>query len=549
MPSQIQPLASELIQAMAAGEVLDSWEAVVQELVENALDAQATRLQIGIHPQAQTLQISDNGWGMSREDLEVCCLPHRTSKIKSNTRFPAVQQLGFRGEALHSLVQMGRVTIASRLQTKAPGWGVTYNSAGKIQAIQTQAMAPGTTITIEHLFQAWPHRQQSPNLRRIQRIIQHIALCHPHLTWQVKLNDRAWFQMSPGGSAKETFLQILPQLQAGDLQRWHSSELELVVGLPDRYHRRRPDWVLLAINGRCVELKGDEGRQLQQTLLQAWQQTLPRHRFPLCFAHFHIPSPEIDWHCHPGKREVYLANAPAWQEKLTTALQAVITLPQPLPSLALDPVHNRQDLLTAHLQEPAAPYGLELQRIATSTPLGPQLTVLAQVHQTYILVEHPTGLWLVEQHIAHERVLYEQLLADWNLVQLPQPLTLERLSPKQLEQLESLGIVPEVFGPSLWLIRQAPHMLSQRGDLGAALIELSTTENLQAALVVTACRSAIRNGTSLGLGEMQTLIQQWQATQQPRTCPHGRPICLQLEEASLARFFRRHWVIGKSHGI
>jgi DNA mismatch repair protein MutL len=183
-----------------------------------------------------------------------------------------------------------------------------------------------------------------------------------------------------------------------------------------------------------------------------------------------------------------------------------------------------------------------------SSALRP-LKAIAQVHNMYILAEHPAGVWLVEQHIAHERVLYEQLHDRWQIVSLEPPIILNQLSGAQVEQLQRLGITIEPFGEQLWAARSAPESLVPRQDCAEALLELSLGGNLEAALVATACRTAIRNGTPLSLSEMQTLLDQWQHTRHPRTCPHGRPIYLPLTESSLSRFFRRHWVIGKSHGI
>jgi DNA mismatch repair protein MutL len=177
------------------------------------------------------------------------------------------------------------------------------------------------------------------------------------------------------------------------------------------------------------------------------------------------------------------------------------------------------------------------------------LRAIAQLHQMYIVAEHPTGIWLVEQHIAHERVLYEQLRDRWQLIPLDPPLILSQLSPAQVAQLQRIGLDIAPFGDDLWAVRTLPAPLHEREDAAAALLELSQGGDFESALVATACRTAIRNGTPLSLPAMQTLLNQWQATQSPRTCPHGRPIALQLQETSLSRFFRRHWVIGKSHGI
>jgi DNA mismatch repair protein MutL len=146
-------------------------------------------------------------------------------------------------------------------------------------------------------------------------------------------------------------------------------------------------------------------------------------------------------------------------------------------------------------------------------------------------------------------VLYEKLQDHWEIIFLETPIILKQLHERQVEQLKELGLEIETFGEQLWAVRSAPKMLSDRNDCKEALIELSWGGDLETAQVATACRSAIRNGTALTLVEMQTILNQWKSTRNPRTCPHGRPIYLSLEESSLSRYFRRHWVIGKSHGI
>ncbi|MGK7889532.1 MAG: DNA mismatch repair protein MutL, partial [Leptolyngbyaceae cyanobacterium] len=181
-------------------------------------------------------------------------------------------------------------------------------------------------------------------------------------------------------------------------------------------------------------------------------------------------------------------------------------------------------------------------------PLIP-LKAIAQVRATYILAEHPAGMWLIEQHIAHERILYEQLCDRWQVVDVESPIMLKSLTPAQVEQLQRLSLTVDEFGPDLWAVRTVPLTLLNRDDCIDALLELSLGGDLEEAIVATACRTAIRNGTELSLPFMQTLLDDWQRTRHPHTCPHGRPIYLVLEESSLSRFFRRHWVIGKSHGI
>lgn len=562
--SSIIQLPTEVVHLIAAGEVIDSLAAVVRELVENSLDAGATRIVVSLWPQQWRVRVADNGCGMKLPDLQQAATAHSTSKIRSCEDLWKVTSLGFRGEALHSLAQLAELEILSRPSGAAEGWRVAYCSDGESLQTETAAVAPGTVVTASNLFGNWPARRQglpSPTqqMKAVQATISQIALCHPHVTWQVWQNDREWFTLSPGATTQQLLPQILRQVRLGDLQQLKievstpkgegldatlDSSILLVLGLPDRCHRHRPDWVRIAVNGRMVK-----SPELEQTVLGATSRTLPRNRYPVCFIHLRVCPSQINWNRHPAKAEVYLYHLNYWQGQVTQAIEQALRIsPVNLPeSLHLERVSK---LLKA--AETNGVYSVnrstEAETTTASQPLIP-LKAIAQVHNTYILAEHPGGLWLVEQHIAHERVLYEQLCDRWQLLPLEPPVILQALSPAQQTQLQHIGLEVELFGEQLWAIRTAPALLLHRDDCAAALLELSWGGDLQAAQVATACRSAIRNGTPLDLQEMQTLLNQWQRSRNPRTCPHGRPIYLSLEESSLSRFFRRHWVIGKSHGI
>lgn len=566
MVSPIRPLPIEVVHLMAAGEVIDSLAAVVRELVENALDAGADRLAIAVWPEQWQVRVADNGRGMALADLEQAAAPHSTSKIRVRQDLWQITSLGFRGEALHSLAQLADLQICSRMnQVLAEGWQVRYDAQGQPIAVETAAIAPGTVVTVKDLFGIWPERRQalpSPaqQLRAVQQVIQQLAICHPQVTWQVEQQDRPWFAIWPGKTAQEILPQLIRGVTVHDLQtlvlpisvgaETATAQLEITAGLPDRCHRRRPDWIRVAVNGRCVQFP-----ELEQTILAAFRRTLPRDRYPVCLVHLQVPAGLVDWNRHPAKAEVYLRDLGEWQTQVETAIAQTLRLqPETLP----EAWHSQRVTQLVKVAETAGDYwsGRSIQPDAASAPTNgaesaefQSLQALAQVHNTYILAEHPSGLWLVEQHIAHERILYEQLSDRWQLVPLEPPVILNQLATGQIEQLQRLQIQVDSFGENLWAIRTAPALLADREDCADALLELSLGSDLQTALVATACRSAIRNGTPLTLEAMQTLLDQWQRTRHPRTCPHGRPIYLALEETALARFFRRHWVIGKSHGI
>ncbi|MCS7031306.1 MAG: DNA mismatch repair endonuclease MutL [Gloeomargarita sp. SKYG116] len=522
-------LAPDLVQRMAAGEVIDSPVAVVRELVENALDAGATYLHLRVEP--EQIRLADNGQGMTLAMLMLAASPHTTSKIQTLDDLGRIRTLGFRGQALYSLAQLSRLTIASRCADASQGWQVQYDHQGQVRQQRVVALAPGTVVTVSDLFAGWPQRRDAlpswpQQLRHIQLWIYQMALCHPHVTWQIETPNKTW-HLWPG-TLEERLNQVWSPLDSASLRWTEQDGIQVAIALPDACHRPRPDRIWLAVNGRCVELP-----ELSTAIIQHFQRILPRGRFPVLFAHLRVPPEEVDWHRHPAKTQLYLRRWEHWQAQLLHLCDVCL---QATPPVKTD-----------------YPRVKKLMQVAETSPryaTRPAIKALAQIHGTYIVAEHPTGLWLVEQHIAHERVLYEQLQQGWQLLPLDSPVILTQLTPEQVERLTAYGLAPEPFGPQQWAVRQIPQVLTERPDeWAAALVTLSQCTDREQATVDLACRSAIRNGTPLTLPQMQTLLEQWQATRHPRTCPHGRPICLTLAETQLARFFRRHWVIGKSYGI
>ncbi|MUL39508.1 DNA mismatch repair endonuclease MutL [Gloeocapsopsis dulcis] len=570
MLSSIHTLPEEVINLIAAGEVIDSIAAVVRELVENSLDAGATRIVVALWMQQWRVRVTDNGCGIKLTDLQQAAIAHTTSKIRNSDDLWKISSLGFRGEALHSLTQLAHLEILSRPALTAEGWRVVYATGGEVVEATIAAIAPGTVVKVSDLFGNLPNYREglpaiAQQLKAVQTTIQQIALCHPHVTWQVWHDDREWFTISAGKTSRYVLPQILRQVHLSDLQELkievpHPDNLSnckdeiathaflnLVLGLPDRCHRHRPDWIKVAVNGRKVKLP-----EIEQTILTATARTLPRDRYPVCFLHLQVSPNHINWNRHPAKAEIYLHHLDYWQEKVSQAIEQALRIN---PATIPESLHNSRVGKLIKAAESTSGYSFnrqiqpDVEVVQNSNPLPYILKAVAQVNNTYIVAEHPGGLWLVEQHIAHERVLYEQLVNNWQLVPLEPSVILNNLSLTQRSQLERVGIEIESFGEQMWAIRNIPAMLQTRDDCADALLELSLGGDLQTAQVAVACRSAIRNGTELSLEEMQILLNQWQRTRNPRTCPHGRPIYLSLEESALSRFFRRHWVIGKSHGI
>ncbi|MBD2245371.1 DNA mismatch repair endonuclease MutL [Nostoc sp. FACHB-888] len=560
MASTIQALPTEVVYLITAGEVIDCFASVVRELVENSLDAGATRIVVSLWPQQWRIRVADNGCGMNLDDLQQAATAHSTSKIRSSADLWKINSLGFRGEALHSLTTLADLEILSRPVDGKLGWRISYGNGGEVVQVEVTAIAPGTVVTVSHLFGNCSSRRQglptiAQQMKAVQATIQQIALCHPQVTWQVCQNDRQWFTISPAKTTGQLLPQILPQVRQGDLQEVkleipnpHNSPLptphsalNLVVGLPDRCHRHRPDWVRVAINGRMVKTP-----ELEQTILSAFHKTLPRDRYPICLLHLAISPEQINWNRNPAKTEIYLNEIIYWQEQITQAINQALSISS---NNLNEAVHTTRVSKLLKVAEAKGGYNFNPQNPNENHKTPNTLKAVAQVSNTYIVAEHSGGMWLVEQHIAHERVLYEQLCDDWQLVPVEPPIILYQLSPAQVSQLQRIGLEIDPFGEQLWAVRNIPAPLQQRDNCAEAILELSWGGDLQTAQVAVACRSAIRNGTPMNQQEMQTLLDNWQRTRNPRTCPHGRPIYLSLEESALARFFRRNWVIGKSHGI
>ncbi|RUR76255.1 DNA mismatch repair endonuclease MutL [Chlorogloeopsis fritschii PCC 9212] len=561
MVSTIQALPTEVVHLIAAGEVIDSLASVVRELAENSIDAGATRIVVAMWPEQWRVRVTDNGCGMNLEDLQRAASAHSTSKIRICADLWKITSLGFRGEALHSLTTLADLEILSRpapsVEGGVCGWRVVYGYTGEVVHLEAAAIAPGTVVTVSNLFGNCLGRRQglpstAQQMRAVQTTIQQIALCHPHIAWQVWQNDREWFTISPASTMGQLIPQILHQVRASDLQELqveipekesqaNDSKLNLVIGLPDRASRHRPDWLRVAVNGRMVKTS-----ELEQTILGAFHRTLPRDRYPICCLHLLIHPGHINWNRNPAKTEIYLNDVNYWQQQISQAIEQALRINS---ATVKEVVHTSRVGKLIKAAEEKSNYNINPSQPDEPNQTSHYLTAVGQVNNTYIVAEHPGGLWLVEQHIAHERVLYEQLCDHWQIVPVEPPIILYQLSPAQVSQLQRIGLDIEPFGEQLWAVRSLPALLQQRDDCADAILELSWGGDLQTAQVAVACRSAIRNGTPLSLPEMQTLLNDWQRTRNPRTCPHGRPIYLSLEESALARFFRRHWVIGKSHGI
>ena len=552
--SNIHTLPLEVVHLIAAGEVIDSLAAVVRELAENAIDAGAKRIVISIWTDTLSVQVSDNGCGMAIADLSQAATPHTTSKINNAEDLQQINSLGFRGEALYSLAQLADLSICSRPILEPVGYQANYDEHGNLQSPpKVTAIATGTIVSVRNLFSRYPNRLQSlpsnsQQVRKVQLQLQLMAIANPHVNWQVNLDNREWMTIWAGENNSEILPQIISSIQSYDLMYKEfalspspspagegSKNISITLGLPDRLSRRRPDWVKVILNGRVINFP-----ELEQTILSSLERTLPRNRFPVCIVRLDLPCDRIDWNRHPAKAEAYIQNLAEVQSQLKDLITEALKIPESSSQSTYTSATN--DLIRA--AERKTSYLIPAKKENFNQPHN-SLKAIAQVLDTYILAEHSGGLWLVEQHVAHERVLFERIELQWQIVAIEQPILLKQLSSDGLERLQALGLEVEMFGNGLWAVRSLPEILVGHKDCDTILLEMSQQDDPSMARATAACRSAIRNGTKLDLTTIRDLLSQWQQTRNPHTCPHGRPICLAIDESDLAKFFRRNWIISK----
>ena len=535
----IHTLPIEVVHLIAAGEVIDSLAAVVRELAENAIDAIANRIVISIWTDTLSVQVSDNGCGMAIADLSQAATPHTTSKITNAEDLQKINSLGFRGEALYSLAQLADLRICSRPMLEPVGYQVNYDEHGNLHSQpKVVAIATGTIVTVRNLFSRYPNRLQSlptssQQVRKVQLQIQQMAIANPQINWQVALDGKEWLTIWAGENPSEILPQIINSIPSHDLVYRDFAHISITLGLPDRLSRRRPDLVKVVLNGRVVNFP-----ELEQTILSSLERTLPRNRFPVCIVSLGLPCDRIDWNRNSSKSEAYIQNLGELQLQLKDCLTETLKIPESRVSYTT----ATNDLLKT--AERKTSYLIPAKRENFNQP-NHDLKAIAQVLDTYILAEHSGGLWLVEQHVAHERVLFEEIETQWQIVAIDQPILLKNLNDDQIDRLQILGLEIETFGNSIWAVRSLPEILIGNADCAIILQEMSQQDDPTMARATAACRSAIRNGTKLELATMRDLLWRWQQTRNPHTCPHGRPICLAIDESDLARFFRRNWIVAK----
>ncbi|MCS7171946.1 MAG: DNA mismatch repair endonuclease MutL [Armatimonadetes bacterium] len=557
MRAPIRILPEHVVARIAAGEVVERPASVVKELVENALDANARRVHVEVYDAGFGLiRVSDDGIGIPPEELWLACQRHATSKLPEDD-LRGIRTLGFRGEALPSIAAVAELELVSATGTDGVGSRIVVRHGRCL--LQEPAPRPqGTTATVRHLFDNVPVRRAAFRNPRVEtahivQTVRRMALAAPHVAFSLAVDRRLVLRTSGSGDLETTLLEVYGAGLVGRLIRLEPVEVaharvEGFVSAPEVTRPRRTDLHFIT-NGRWAQPRG-----LWNAVETAYRWLLPRGRHPILAVAIQTAPELVDVNLHPAKLEVRLVEEAALAAALAESVRSALgRRPRVLSSLAPAPSGL---VLADRVAEPTEEDALD--RILT--PHLPPLRLVDQVQDRLILLEASDGLYLIDQHRAHERILYEHLKhvhasTGPPSVTLPEPLVIE-LRPGQVErfsrrlgEFEALGFQLEVFGARAFLVRAAPSLpgvlqigeLEEAGRVLAALAEEEPEEIegwREQLLVALACRTAVRRGRRLDRAAMRELVEALGRASTPAVCPHGAPVILRVEEEVLSRQFR-----------
>ncbi|UCB43705.1 MAG: DNA mismatch repair endonuclease MutL [Dehalococcoidales bacterium] len=568
----IKVLDKTVASQIAAGEVVERPASVVKELVENSLDAGASQISVEARGGGVSLiRVTDDGSGIPPAEVEVAFSRYATSKVGSIADLESITTFGFRGEALPSIAAVAEVEIVSAADPGVAGASLSLNN-GTVINRGRQARPQGTTISVRNLFRAVPARLKflkSTNTENshIARVVSEYALACPEVRFSLTVDGRAVLSTPGSGTLLDTVIEVyglevarnLLEVKAVD-EFWQDDAVSapLVTGMigSPALNRGNRDYLNFFVNRRSIN-----SRLLSWAVEEAYHGLLMQGRHPVAIINITIPPDEVDVNIHPTKAEVKFRHERAVFVAVQRAVRGTLVELAPAP---------RIDEPTTTYAAPPSPVG---QLWATpgqkSDPTAespvieplplvslPALRVLGQIDSTYVVTEGPDGLYLIDQHAAHERVLYEkfreqQLQQQIDIQGLLEPVPFE-VSPQQDEvlrtshqQLAESGFSIEPFGDRTYLLRAIPALLDRKDwpamvrELLDNAVEGKVTDWADRIAVTLACHSAVRAGKSLTHEEMRELIQQLEQTRMPRTCPHGRPTVIYLSSRQLEKEFHR----------
>lgn len=600
--SRIQLLDEATANQIAAGEVVERPVSVVKELVENSLDAGAGRITVELYQGGLSgIKVIDNGCGMSSEDARMCFQRHATSKIRRAEDLNRVLTLGFRGEALPSIASVARVTLVTRTQEDLAGTEIRIEG-GQVKCISPAGCPVGTSIEVQELFYNTPARRKylktpTNETAQISELLSKLALARPDVRIELRSGGRVLFCSPGNGSLQDTAASVFGSDNVRSMiEINHRGQLLTIQGLISKpvLTRASRQYQNVYINQRYIR-----SMFISSLLQQAYQTQIPTGRFPLAVLHISLDPEQVDVNVHPTKMEVRLAREREVAEELLEALSSHLHIPaaitglwemmpgrkertayQETSGLPEEPVKetpktSAENQLTLSLSDKLihkeeTPFH-EDSPVADGSFLEgnrsyeirkesfPFLLPVGQVFPTYVLAQGEGGLYIIDQHAAHERILYEkyqqQLTRGVESQMLLEPATLEiphheaLMIIKNIIDFSEMGFILEHFGGDTFILRGVPPAgLEKPAELFLDLLarlQDGPSNKLDRGLVIDrlaaamACRDAVKSGVHLAHQEIRALLDGLSHCQRPYTCPHGRPTLIQISPEELNKRFKR----------
>lgn len=602
MTKRVRILPEQLTNKIAAGEVVERPASVVKELVENALDAGGSDIVVEIEDGGKRLiRVTDNGSGMSREDALLSMERHATSKISTDVDLFNLHTLGFRGEALPSVASVSRFTLASRERGAIEGTEI-YAEGGRIREVKACGMAEGTVVSVRNLFFNTPARLKFMKSRDTEtghtgEFLHRLALSRPDVRFTYICDGKTVFRLLPGDMADRVG-EILGKSLSADLYSLDVTDngiaLRGLLGSPT-VSRSSATHLYTYINGRYIR-----DRVVQHALLQGYRNVMERGRYPVLVLFITIPAEDVDVNVHPTKHEVrfreqskvhaviqngieQLLRAAPWLKKVADTQGHRALLKTSAPSLSrveevkeslLRYAVRQEDLpLSRPMQSPPraeqpSPPLLRVEQ-APESPFRESsseagyfsaLQVIGQFRGAYILCQDGTDLLLIDQHAAHERVVFQELRdsmdggrLDGQSLLFPETIDISPAESaavrEHVDVLEKLAFEMENFGGNTWLLKGVPLLLvgmDYKQALLDTLEELCSmgrsrafAEIVDEILATFACHSVVRGQRQLSLPEIQRLLQRMDGTDFAANCPHGRPVIVRITHREIEKLFKR----------
>jgi DNA mismatch repair protein MutL len=567
------------INKIAAGEVIERPASVVKELMENSIDAGATDVRVEVMGNGiQSIKVTDNGHGMSKDDASIAFLKHATSKITDIHDIENVRTLGFRGEALSSITAVAKVTIVTRQQDDLEGTKLVIYG-GEVKSIGEAGGAKGTSILVEDLFFNTPARKKflkkgRTELAHIVDIVTKLALSHSTISVFLSHDGRELLRSAASAQLFDTIVHIYgPQIARELLQVHFTSDLLEISGYISKpgFTRSDRDYQVFFVNGRPVSSKA-----IRDGVMLGYYAMLPKSRYPVAVLDIFLDTAEVDVNIHPTKQQVRFSHEIEVIDTVAEAMRAALAGHELIPSKD-KPVTQTQLYTDVHPQvirevqsgfkvsrtdtnrklKRSERYLAEIGDRGDTTEPRTDVQILGQVDEVYIIARTGDGIMIIDQHAAHERIMYEQVL-DSKITgsqELITPVNLELdakekvLIEEYIPYLEDSGFSISEFGPDSYAVTAVPTILGKLEDPGvvhdviADILAIGRIKDdtglFDRVSKIMSCRGAIKAGALLTQDQMENLVVQLYQSNQPHTCPHGRPTIVLLSRDDLDKMFKR----------